>query len=129
MELEMAKMDSSDNYIWAIIYGEDKVAGRRAYELEIVDPEKGLYVVDEKNTIKLESYLIANKLICRFEVEGTYLISTYELAGDKMIFEIIAGSATAVSATGGEVFEGEEIPVVNTFPVNVVQRGILKRSD
>ena len=125
MELELLAIDTSDNYIWAIIYGEDKVAGRRSYELEIVDAEKGLYRIDEKNAIKLESYLFGNKLYSQFSVMESQILCTYEKVDDKIVFEIISGSVDPVSSTGGVVFEEEEIPEVKTFPITVMQKAIL----
>lgn len=127
MELEMLEIDTSENFIWAIIYGEDREAGRRPYELGIVDAGKGHFVVDEKNTIKLETYLFQNKLMSWYEVEGNQILSIYEKQGDKMVFEIIFGSSTPVSITGGQIVGGENIPTVNTFPIGGYQRAILSR--
>ena len=129
MEVEIAKIDTSQNrYTWALIYGEDKIKGRRAYELVIKDPAKGLYVNDEKNTIAMESYLIAGKLYCYFSVMGNFLTSTMEKQDDNtMLFEITSGSDTPVSSTGNQIFQGDTIPVVKTFPIRVVQKAVLKR--
>ncbi len=127
MELEMLEIDSSDNYVWAIIYGEDKVTGRRSYELEILDAEKGIYRIDEKNTIKIESYLFGNKLYSQFSVMNSQLLCTYEKVDDKIIFEIISGSIDPVSSTGSEIVEGEEIPVVKSFPITIMQKAVLSR--
>ena len=127
MELEMAEIDTSKNYVWAIIYGEDKVAGRRSYELEILDPEKGIYRVDEKNSIKLESYLFGNKLYSQFSVMNNQLLCTYEKVGDEIVFEIISGSINPISTTGNQMVDGEEIPEVKAFPINVMQKATLSR--
>ncbi len=127
MELEMLEIDTSKNFIWAIIYGQDKVEGRRPYELEIVDAEKGYFVVDEKNTIKLETYLFQNKLMSWYEVMGNQILSIYEKQGDKMIFEIIFGSSDPVSITGGQKVDDEDIPSVRTFPIGGYQRAVLSR--
>jgi len=126
MELEILEIDSSENYIWAIIYGEDKTAGRRSYELESLDADKGLYRIDEKNTIKLEAYLFGNKLYSQFSVMGNQLLCTYEKIDDKIIFEIISGSTEPVSTTGNSLVEGEEIPAVKAFPITIMQRAVLK---
>ena len=127
MELELAEIEGAENYVWAIIYGEDKEKGRRPYELRVVDAEKGVYVIDEKNTIELESYLLGNKLYNRFLVAESLLLCTYEKKGDTMIFEVISGKNEAISTTGGKVVDGEEIPVVKTYPIIVSQRAELKR--
>lgn len=127
MELELLAVDSMDNFVWAIIYGEDREAGRRAYELETLDAEKGLYLVDEKNTIKLEAYLFDNKLMSWYDVMGNKILSIQEKRGDEMIFEIVFGSSEPVSTTGGKAFQGEEIPIVKTFPIGGYQRALLRK--
>ena len=83
MELEMQAIDTSENYVWAIIYGEDKVAGRRrSYELEIVDAEKGHLSASMKKTpSKLESYLFGNKLYSQFSVMESQILCIYEKQG------------------------------------------------
>lgn len=129
MALEILPIDSSDNYTWAIIYGEDKVAGRRAYELEIVDTNKGFYRIDERNSIKLEAYLFGNKLFSQFSVMGNQLLCSYEKIGNQIIFEIISGSLDPISVTGGRTVEQEDIPEVSAFPISVMQKGILKLSE
>jgi len=127
MELVIAEIDNSDNYVWAIIYGEDKEKGRRAYELKIVDPSKGLYIIDEKNSIELEAYLLGNKLFSRFSVAESLLLCTYEKVGERLIFEVNSGAMKEVSTTGGQEVDGEEIPEVKAYPINVLQRGELRR--
>ena len=127
MALELMEIDTSENFTWAIIYGEDKEAGRRPYEMEVVDAEKGYFLVDEKNTIKLESYLFQNKLLCWYEVMGNQILSIQEKHGDEMTFEIIFGSTEPVSITGNQTFEGEDIPEVKTFPIGGYQRAVLRK--
>jgi hypothetical protein len=131
MEIEIVKIDTSENrYVCALIYGEDKIKGRRNYELVIKDPSKGLYVNDEKNTIAMESYLIANKLYCYFSVMGNFLTTTMEKKdADTMLFEITSGSDTPVSKTGNQIFKGDTIPEVKTFPIRVVQKAVLKKKN
>jgi len=129
MELELLAIDTSDNYVWAIIYGEDKVAGRRSYELEIVDTEKGFYKIDEKNSIKLEAYLFENKLYSQFSVMESQILCTYEKVGDNIIFEIISGSVNPISNTGGKLVDKEEIPEVKAFPITVTQKATLSRKN
>lgn len=130
MEVEIKKIDTSFNrFSFALIYGEDKEKGRRPYEIIIKDPTKGLYVNDEKNSILMEEYLINNKLYCWFEVQGNMLLSIFEKKDKELFFEIISGSATPVSITGGQKLEEEDIPAVKTFPVKVAQRAVLKRKE
>jgi len=128
MELHILPIDSSDNHTFYIIYGEDKVAGKRPYELVTIDAEKGLYAVDEKNSIQMEAYLLGNTLIQRFEVMGNMLITINEKIDDNTItWQIISGSLEAVSTTGKEKIEGEDIPEVKGYPIGVLQKAILKK--
>ncbi len=127
MELHILPLDSTGRYTWTIIYGEDKVAGRRPYELLPLDPGKGLYAIDEKNSIRMEGYLLGGSFYQWFEVEGSLLLTTTALQGDELLWEIVAGSIEPVSVTGGETVEGEEVPPVKTFPITVVQRARLKK--
>lgn len=127
MELELLAMDTSDNFTWAIIYGADREAGRRSYELEIVDAERGFYRIDEKNSIKMESFLYGNKLFCQFSVMNSQILCTYEKAGEKLIFEIISGNTEPISTTGGAMVDEEEIPEVHTFPISTMQKAVLTR--
>ena len=127
MTLEIQPTAKKDVFTWALIYGKDKEKGRRSYELNIKDAEKGWYAIDEKNSIILDCYLFNNKLYSRFEVMGNLLLCTYEKQGNQIIFEVISGKQEAVSTTGGEKHNGEDIPEVNAFGINVSQRAVLKQ--
>lgn len=127
MELVMNKTDEQGVYQWNIIYGEDREKGMRPYLLRTIDAAKGLYQCDELNSIKMESYLLGDKLFCNYSVMGNWMTSTYEKVGDTMIFEIIFGKEKPVSETGGEVVKGDTIPKVKTFPVLINQKAVLKR--
>jgi len=127
MELHILPTDSINRFTWTIIYGEDKEAGKRPYELVILDAAQGLYAIDEKNSIQLEGYFIKDKFFSRFEVMGSLLLTTERLVGEELIFEIIVGKMTPVSVTGNEVINGDTIPPVQAFPLKVMQRAILRR--
>ena len=128
MELHLLPLDTSENYTFTIIYGEDKVAGRRSYELETVNVAKGLYRVDEKNSIIMEGYLLGDAFYQRFEVSGTLLTTITEKTGaDEITWTIVSGKNEAVSKSGGQIAEGEEIPEVSAFPLTNAQRAVLRR--
>ncbi len=115
-------------YTWTIIYGADTVAGRRPYLLKSIDRAKGVYVIDEQNSIGLESYLIGQTLYSWFEVEGNLLTTMVEpLEDGRLLYEIVSGKSEPVSTTGQQIVEGEEIPEVKAFPVRVRQRAYLRR--
>jgi hypothetical protein len=123
----MSKTDTAGVFNWNIIYGEDRVKGLRPYLLRTIDAAKGQYLCDEMNTIKMESYLLGNKLFCSYTVAGNWISSTYEKDGDTLVFEIIFGKEKPVSESGGQKFKDEDVPVVKTFPVVIHQKAILTR--
>lgn len=128
MGLEIHPLDTSSEgrYQFGMIY-QTKEKDWRPYELVPVNPQRGIWRVDEKNSISMESYLYGNKLLCWFVVEGSRVLCTYELVGEELIFEVMSGLETAVSTTGNTVQGTENIPEVKTYPFNGFQRGILKR--
>ncbi len=127
IELEMATTDTPNVYIWAITYGEDKKAGRRDYLLRVKDAAQGHYVNDEKNSIFLDAFLIGNRLISDFSVQGSKLTSSYEKVDDKMIFDIIFGDEKVLSTSGNTIEKEDTIPSVNSFRVKGYQRSILQK--
>ena len=93
-----------------------------------VEPEHGIWKVDEKNSIQMESYCFGPKLMCWFTVEGNRIACTYEKTDENtLVFEVFSGQETAVSTTGNSKQGDEEIPTVQTFPFIVFQRAILKK--
>ena len=129
MELHILPIDTAGapSWTWAIIYGADKEKGKRPYELIAVDADKGLYLIDEKNTIKMEGYYIGGQFFQWFEVQGTRLLTKTALVGEALIWEIVVSSDVPVSTTGDSIFKGEEIPPVSAFAVKNLQRAILRR--
>ena len=99
------------------------------YVLKIVDKEKGLNIIDEKNSILIESYLFDNKLVSWYTVGKSFIQATYEKRESEIIFEIFAGGREPVSVTGGTKVGEEDIPIVETMPYNVMQRAVLTRKD
>ncbi|MFN0213409.1 MAG: hypothetical protein ACKVT2_04070 [Saprospiraceae bacterium] len=131
MTLEIYKIDTSKEgrYTFGLVYG-SKEQDWRPYELVPVSPEKGLWKVDEKNSISMESYLYGPKLLCWFTVQGSRVLCTYEkTSSDSMIFEVISGMETAVSISGNTKQGEEEIPEVKTFPCSVFQRAVLHKKE
>lgn len=127
MKIEISATEKEDVYRWAITYGEDPKEGLRPYLLRTLNAAKGLYQVDEQNNIKMESYLLGNKLFCAYSVQGNSMIVTEEKKGEELLFEIIFWKDKFVSETGGGKINNEEIPKVKTFPVVVSQRATLRR--
>ncbi len=129
MAVEIHKIDTSreERYTFGLVYG-SKELDWRPYEIVPVAPEKGVWKVDEKNSIAMESYLYGPKLICWFTIQGSRILCTYEkISEDTLVFEVISGIETAVSTTGNSKQGEEEIFEVKTFPCSVFQRAILHR--
>lgn len=125
MELIIEPRDSAHS--WTIIYGEGEEASRREYLLKPVQPKRGLYAIDEQNSIVLDAIYIGGKLYSRFEVGGNLLLSMTELQDDGLYYEIISGKLEARSISGGQEQDGEEIPEVKSYPVVVRQLARLRR--
>lgn len=128
MALDNAPTDVDSVWTWAIIYGEDTIAGRRDYELNIVDRSKGHYVVDEKNSIFLDAFLLDNSLISTFKVGENYLQSTYELVGEEMLFSINFFNEKEIRTTGDTIHLGEEIPLVYSYKNTILQKARLQKN-
>jgi hypothetical protein len=129
MALELFPIDTSTSgrYTFGIIYG-SREEDWRPYELVPVSPENGLWRVDEKNGIVMESYLYGPRLLCWFAVENNRILCSYEkTAAGELVFEVLSGAETPVSTTGNTRQGEEAIPEVRTFPVAVFQRAVLKK--
>lgn len=127
MELHILPLDSAGQYTWTIVYGLDKETGPRSYILKTIDAEKGLFKIDEQNSIAMEAYFLHDKLFSRFTVMENMLLSATQMRDGQLIFEIISGSLVPASRTGDTVVDGEKIPPVATLPVTVLQRAVLTR--
>ena len=92
-----------------------------------MNADQGHYETDEANGIFLDDFLINGKLYSRFEVMGTLLLTTIEERDGQLIYEIIAGPLEPLRTTGDTIVEGEEIPPVNGYCINVQQRAVLSK--
>jgi hypothetical protein len=129
MWVEIYPIDSSTQgrLTFGLVYG-SKSQDWRPYEIMPVDTARGIWRVDEKNSIQMESYVIGSKLLCWFVVQNNRILCTYERKGaNQMIFEVVAGRETAVSTTGNTKQGEEDIPEVLTYPISGFQRAVLTR--
>jgi len=126
MEMKITAADSLGNLSWSTKY-KTQESIEKPYTLKTVDLEKGWYLLDENNSIKIETYRFDNKLVSWYEVQGTMIQAAYEYRDGQLIFEILAGKSEPASITGGTKVEEEEIPAVKTWPLNLMQRAILQR--
>lgn len=124
MELHILPV-SDTSYTYTIIYGEDKVAGKRDYLIVRGPDGPHHWICDEQNTILLDGYYLGNVYQSVFTVMGSYLISNLEHRGDHLLYAIHSGRETPIRTTGDTNYEGEDIPAVESFKVTGFQRAIL----
>jgi len=112
-------------YDWTIIYQIKGKEDIRAYELQIVDTKKGHYIIDEKNSIKIDAFYRNRIFTSFFEVMNSYIVATYTKQNNQIVFEIISASGKTTTTTGNTKHDGEDIPEVKTYFVNGRQKAIL----
>ena len=128
MKMSIKPTDKPGEYHWLTTFG-DKTETAKPYLLKTLDATNGLYVIDEQNSIIIESYLFDNKLVSWYVVQGSLILASFEKRGDQIVFEILAGKEKEISITGDKEVEGEAIPAVKTLPFNVMQRAFLSRGE
>lgn len=131
MYLDIVKTSKDSIFDWTITYDMNGKKDVRAYNLVVIDREKGYFQIDENNSILIDAYLHnKNVFTSFFKVMSSYIIATYTKNKDgTLTFEIIAGKADSVSTTGNTKQGEEDIPEVNTYPVNGRQKAVLRKTD
>ncbi len=124
MELHILPLTDT-SYTYTIIYGEDKVAGKRDYFIFQGADGQHHWVCDEQNTILLDGYYLGKTYQSVFTVMGTYLVSNLEHRGDHLVYSIQSGKEDPVRKTGNAVHQGEDIPPVSSFKIAGYQRATL----
>jgi len=124
MELYIDSPDAEGFYPWILKYGEKDV---RYYGLEVVDAERGHYLIDEHNSIKLDAFLRGNHLITKFSVMDSDLIFHYEKNGKGIAIKVYTSSAESFSETGGEVIANDTIPTVASYKLAGFQSALLHK--
>lgn len=132
MTLEILATPDTTRYVFAVTYGSDSIKNRRAYELLVLDAKRGLYQIDQKNSIKLESFFAANRLLSGYTIQGVRVMTSYERRGENMIFDVVSGRDAYIAASGGgkpaeAPAEAKNLPVVQTYPIGQWQRAVLTR--
>ena len=126
MKLDI-KQKTDSIYQWKITYDFRGKVDVRNYELVIVNQKKGIYKIDEKNTIVIDSYFKTDIFTSFFEVMNSYIISTYTKVNDTIEFEIISGDGKKPSISGNSKADNEDIPEVKSYLVNGRQKAVLKK--
>lgn len=131
MQLLISSTDSAHRAKWTILYLPDDSSGmkpndRREYEIIGLSDQPGHFVIDEKNSILLDAYLLDQSLVSRFRVDNALLTVVYTLQGDSMRFEIFSGAYEALRDTGEEV---KTVDAVQAFAISNYQRAQLYRQE
>lgn len=128
MRLEIHPQDSV-TWSWTLIYNPGAKEDRRAYSLLSSRPDKGEWLIDEKNGIVLGARVIGPVFVSRFSVSGQLLLARYDLQGEVLRFEILAGSMDITETGGPQEGEAplEQTPVVSWYGLNVFQQAALYR--
>jgi len=97
MELEIRKTAKDSVYSWVITYHLKNKMDIRTYSLKVVDTQKGMFKIDENNSIVIDAHLRHNTFTSFFEVQNNVIIATYTKEEDIIIFEIISAKFKPVS--------------------------------
>jgi hypothetical protein len=129
MRLDILPVDTTNNnYYWSITYGEDTIAGKRAYNLIPIDKAAGHYIIDENNGIKIDGYLFDSEFVSVFDVMGNSIVASYQLVSDSTLqFEILMYGSDRYSISGDTIIDGEEVPPVGIYQSRVKQNALLRR--
>ena len=123
MQLIVQPTDSSGQYTWQIIYG-DQGKDNRPYLLRQGDTSKAQWVIDEGDGILLSSYVLGNAIHGAFTVQQSTIVDSYRVEGDTMFVEFfnikLADKQTSGKGT-------EETPFVDSYRVGSYQQGVLER--
>jgi hypothetical protein len=124
MELHILSGDSTDQYSWRLIYG-DKQQDNRPYILKPFDKSKGHWLIDERNSIILDQFLVGDRFCGSFTVAGNTILNTYYLSGDSLLVEFYNVQEKPIAISGGR---DSTLPKVKSYGVRSYQRAMLKRS-
>jgi hypothetical protein len=126
MKLNIHALTKDTTYKWVITYFIKNEIDKREYELKVIDVKKGIYQIDEKNSILIDSYYKNEIFTSFFSVNDALIISTYSKNKDDTIsFEIISANTKQKSISGGKKHNNEEIPEVTSYLINGRQKAIL----
>lgn len=125
MMIEISQADSAHKFLFKTIYNTGDKADVRDYTLIEKDKKKGLYVVDEHNSILIAEAFHQNILVSNFSVQGTQLTILYRFEAEQIVFEVFAGSTNAFLTTGGK---SDEIPEVKSYLMGNYQKAVLKKN-
>ena len=117
VRLTVQKTDLPDNWTWKTSYLSESNPMEKNYRLVLKDGITQTYLTDEGDGVQLWNYLFIDKLYSVFETHDVMLTSSYELQGDRLIFEVTSGRKM-------EVKKG-----VTNYSVLNLQRAVFKKME
>jgi len=123
MTLEIQTI-SDTTWQWSIIYGTDNSKIEKQYELVRVSAEKGIYILDEKNTIVLDMLFRNNTFFSVFSVTPNLIFAEYRMENGKIYFQVISSDITNPNITGSE---GDNSAIVNSYLIHNTQTAVLEK--
>ena len=130
MEFELSLADTGGiNYIIRYL-PEGRPVDERSYLLQSVDSTAGHYVIDERNGILLDEYLVDNCLYSHFDVMGSDQFARIcYTSQDTLEYEITGGPVGPIRESGTITEGGDTISPVRAFRIGSVTKARLYREE
>lgn len=122
MELTIKPTEDPKKYDYILSYIVSKKRDERKYTLVVVDPEKGIYNLDENNGIVLRANYMRQTLFSTFEINDRILNSRVEFRNDGRVFFSITVSEKADARKTGN----KETPVMS-YHTAIIQKAALRK--
>lgn len=87
-------------WIWKTNYLSEKMPMTKDYKLFAHTTRADIFLLDEGNGVILTNYVTADKMYSVFKVGKTWLTSSYEFIGDKLVFEVTSGTVSKEKSKG-----------------------------
>ncbi len=127
MKLEIDQDSIERGISWVMTYGEGEEKSVRPYSVRTINAASGHFEMDEHNGIVLHMQKVLDQYYSYFHVENSLLEAVYTFQdGNTIVFEIKMYHIDVNHTTGDNDFEGDRIPAVKSFPLQVYQRAVLK---
>ena len=112
----VARTDTAGTYTWRTDYLSPQYTLSKDYQLKVQPDTPYHHLLDEGDGIVLHAYEFGDKLYSLFAVQDQLMVSSYELRGEQLIFEISISPATGIPQAE-----------VTSYAVPRLQRVVLKR--
>jgi hypothetical protein len=123
MELTIAPTRDPGRFKWEIVYIDAGKRQVRPYELVAIDAPNGRYVIDEKNSICIDSIFIDGGLYTQFEIGDVRVTGSYRLQNDRILLELMTSDLRKPAESGGM----GQTPLVRAYTTRSVQRAVMTR--